>query len=106
MRNEELAKKYPNLFISINNGHWGVWTFKDGRDGDAICYHELTDAELVELNKEVEKAIQPNWFFCKSCGKAHPMSDYQTFNMAARYCKDCCAKDPSIEARASAMTYD
>ncbi len=60
--------------------------------------------ELRRLNKEAEKACQPDWFFCSECQSAKPMSEYGHFYFADTRCKDCVT--PEWLRRAKAENYN
>lgn len=105
MRNMQLAEKYPNLFISEDGR--AAWVCRNSRDAEAIWYGAMTDEQLEYFNEQATIAVSnAGWFVCKRCKEAHPGSDYKVFNMAAKYCKDCCSKDPDIEERANSMSYE
>lgn len=114
MRNLELAKQYPNLFISINHvvnkfseyDSWGVWVCRDGRDAESICYHECTPVELEALNEEVGKALQEGWFWCTGCHKSYPRTEYAYFHFAGNYCKECEVNNPEAARRARNENYE
>jgi hypothetical protein len=104
MRNQNLAEKYPNLYISADVR--AVWVLRDGRDGEAMGYGTFVTKDLVRLNIEAGKAIQPGWFYCKGCGKAKPKSEYSFFYFAGNYCKDCADADPAAKIRAESESYE
>lgn len=89
MSKTEYITKYENLYIHVIDGHWGIWVNRDGKDGEAICYHQPTEAELETMNAEAGKALQDGWFYCSRCHTAKPDTEFAYFYFAGKYCNDC-----------------
>lgn len=100
-----LRDLYPNLFIQVIRGYWGIWVARGERSGEAISHGEPTTEQLIEWNEEAGKALQAGWFLCSKCLKAHPVSEYSCFIMAAKYCKECTSKEPELISQANSMSY-
>lgn len=97
---DDIINKFPNIKFFIQDGKPSTvfrWRKdpKTGRDREALpseMPNEFLDEQCGLVNRG-EK-----FFVCYCCGHAKTKEEYQGFDMAAKYCKECTAASDKIKA--------